>query len=121
MDYQTLLFLRTERDRRCYHGLGTRRPGVHAGWVEGPRWGAHGATEGGSHGTCPYVPAGERARSRGDTSPGGDSPRCLAAAVYKPDSFQDVDFISKSVGFAVGTPGSLYVTTNGGKVWLKSF
>ncbi len=48
-------------------------------------------------------------------------PRCLAAAVYKPDSFQDVDFISKSVGFAVGTPGSLYVTTNGGKVWLKSF
>jgi photosystem II stability/assembly factor-like uncharacterized protein len=32
-----------------------------------------------------------------------------------------VDFISKSVGFAVGTPGSLYVTTNGGKVWLKSF
>jgi len=42
-----------------------------------------------------------------------------AAAVYKPDSFQDVDFISKSVGFAVGTPGSLYVTTNGGKTWRQ--
>jgi photosystem II stability/assembly factor-like uncharacterized protein len=40
-----------------------------------------------------------------------------AAAVYKPDSFQDVDFISKSIGFAVGTPGSLFVTTNGGKTW----
>lgn len=35
-----------------------------------------------------------------------------AAAVYKPGSFQDVDFISKSIGFAVGTPGSLYVTTD---------
>ena len=30
-----------------------------------------------------------------------------AAAVYKPISFDDVDFVSKNVGFAVGTPESL--------------
>ncbi len=42
-----------------------------------------------------------------------------AAAVYKPVSFEDVDFISKSVGFAVGTPGSLYVTTNSGQTWQQ--
>jgi photosystem II stability/assembly factor-like uncharacterized protein len=40
-----------------------------------------------------------------------------AAAIYKPVSFEDVDFISKDVGFAVGTPGCLYATTNGGKTW----
>lgn len=40
-----------------------------------------------------------------------------AAAVYKPVSFDDVDFVSKNVGFAVGTPGSLYATTDGGLTW----
>lgn len=42
-----------------------------------------------------------------------------AGAAYKPTSFEDVDFVSKTVGFAVGTPGSLYVTTNGGATWSQ--
>ena len=39
------------------------------------------------------------------------------SAAFRPVSFEDVDFVSTSTGFAVGTPGSLYVTANGGASW----
>jgi photosystem II stability/assembly factor-like uncharacterized protein len=42
-----------------------------------------------------------------------------AGAAFKPTSFGDIDFVSKSVGFAVATPGSLYATTNGGVSWSR--
>jgi photosystem II stability/assembly factor-like uncharacterized protein len=42
-----------------------------------------------------------------------------AAGAARPTAFYDVDFVSKSVGWAVGTPSAIYKTTDGGQTWHR--
>jgi photosystem II stability/assembly factor-like uncharacterized protein len=42
-----------------------------------------------------------------------------SAAGFRPTAFEDVDFVSKTVGWAVGSPGAVYATINGGQTWSQ--
>jgi photosystem II stability/assembly factor-like uncharacterized protein len=42
-----------------------------------------------------------------------------AAATFRPTAFEDIDFVSANVGWAVGTPGAVYATSNGGQSWVR--
>jgi len=42
-----------------------------------------------------------------------------SAASFRPTAFEDVDFVSKTVGWAVGSPGAVYTTVNGGQKWIQ--
>jgi len=42
-----------------------------------------------------------------------------SAAGFRPTAFEDVDFVSATVGWAVGTPGAIYTTVNGGQKWTE--
>ena len=42
-----------------------------------------------------------------------------SAASFKPTAFEDVDFVSATTGWAVGSPGAIYSTVNGGQTWIQ--
>jgi photosystem II stability/assembly factor-like uncharacterized protein len=43
----------------------------------------------------------------------------FAQASFRPTAFEDVDFVSSNVGWAVGSPGAVYTTVDGGQTWAQ--